>query len=239
MKKSILSTLMATSVLFSGMAFADSDTTAVTVNDTDWSKGWYVGAGINKTANNNYQENSNYNYTDIENYGQYSLSADTQKLGFGVLVGKHVNQTFAVEASYNAYGTNSFTGTSSSNYQGTYNAGNQDDNFYGLWSTSLLGVLSSPVVSGFSAHVKGGAAYFSENWKNTFTPTVSNVYSYVDTGSYSGASFSYGFGFQFDYKQFGLSFDWTRIDLNVSTTNYESGAYVPDQYSVTLLYNFD
>lgn len=244
MKKSILNLLMISSVCFSGFALADSSNidassdsnNKLSFSDFDWSKGWYVGAGINRSANNNYQWNQTANGTYVY---ESDLSADTQKVGVGALVGWHYNSWLALEAAYNSYGSDSYTGTSSSTYNG-YSSENTQVDYYGMWSTSLVGVLSTPSISGLSAHAKGGVAYFSQNWKETNAVTAGAYQNYEVSESSSGAEFTYGFGLEYDYKQFGISVDWMRIDLG-SSANYGYGYGLQDdldQYSLTLLYNF-
>jgi hypothetical protein len=241
MRISILNFLMISSICFSGVALAENsdidprtdtstDSHAMSFSDFNWSKGWYVGAGINRTANNNF----NLSYDAVGEYTYESdLSADTQKVGVGVLVGWHYNPWLAFEAAYNSYGSNSYSGTDG---DADYSENTQID-YYGMWSGSLVGVLSTPSISGLSAHVKGGAAYFSQNWKGTTTTEVYSS-SYSVSESSSGAEFTYGFGLEYDYKQFGISFDWMRIDLGSSASYDYSLQNDLDQYSLTLLYNF-
>lgn len=223
MKKSVLTSLILATAVFTGTAFAGSytadagytaaDTSAV-AGDDSLSQGWYVGAGINKTAQNNFNEN--YNQLEV------TEQADTQKVGFGLLVGKHLNETFAAELGYNSYGTNSFT------------AGSAESNFYGMRSITAFGVANTPSLAGVSAHGKLGAAYFAENWKNT-EDGVS-----VQSGTYSGANLAYGFGLQYTFDRFAVSLDWTRIEVqsgNSSTADTTSEIYAPDQYSLNFIYN--
>lgn len=224
MKKSILTSLIAASAMFTGVAFAGSysadagytaaDTSAMAGNSF-FGQGWYAGVGINRTAQNDYTVDA------TSTTGSTSLKADTQKIGYDVLVGKKLNDLFAVELGYNTYGTNTFTN----------DAGAEAD-FYGMWSTTVMGVVNSPAINGFSAHAKAGAAYFSENSKNTIDETTVS-------SSYSGANFAYGFGAQYDFKQFGVSLDWTRIAVTDNNSNFtDSSVYAPDQYSLNFLYNF-
>lgn len=221
MKKSVLTSLIAASALFTGVAFAGSytadagytsaDTSAVAGNDS-LAQGWYVGLGTNRTAQ------GKYNLTVANN--TQSLSADTQKYGVGVLVGKKLTDMFAIEAAYNSYGTDTFSNSAAT------------VDYYGMWSTTVMGVVNSPAWNGLSAHAKAGAAYFSENWKNT-------VGAGSSSGSYAGANFAYGFGAEYDYKQFGVSADWTRINVGDNNSSYtDTGIYAPDQFSLNLLYNF-
>ena len=221
MKKSILTSLIAASALFTGVAFAGSyaadagytaaDTSAMAGNDA-LAQGWYVGLGTNRTAQ------GKYNVT-VANSTE-TLSADAQKFGLGVLVGKKLTDMFAIEAAYNSYGTN------------TYSNSTSEVDYYGMWSTTVMGVVNSPAWNGLSAHVKAGPAYFSENSKGTNG-------SAVVTGSYAGANLAYGIGAQYDFKQFGVSADWTRINVSSENSNFsDAGVYAPDQFSLNLLYNF-
>ena len=246
MKKSVLNFLMISSVCFSGVALADSssidaatnpsiDSHKLSFSDFDWSKGWYVGAGVNRTANNHYELNETLVGTDSYNS---DLSSDTKKVGVGALVGWHYNSWLAIEAAYNSYGSDSYKGTESGTSDSTYSSENTQVDYYGMWSTSLVGVLSTPSISGLSLHAKGGVAYFSQNWKETDTVTAGTYESVVLSESSSGGEFTYGFGLEYDYNQFGISFDWMRINLS-SSDSYSYGLQDElDQYSLTLLYNF-
>jgi hypothetical protein len=127
---------------------------------------------------------------------------------------------FAVEFGYNSYGTNSYEANNTTTL-----------NYYGMHSVTAMGVINSPSLDGLTAHLKAGAAYFGENWKNEATGA---------SGSYSGANPAFGFGLQYNIDNFGISLDWTRIAVtsgNSATSNDFNDVYAPDQYSLTFLYN--
>lgn len=243
MKKSVLTSLIAASAFLSTAVFAGSyaadagytaaDTSAVAGNQNSFLDSLYVGVGINRTSDNN-QKDTVYSST-----GTNTVQTDTgtQKVGYDFLIGKHFNDMFAIEAGYNTYGTNTFNYSADS----TNVASNS---YYGMWSGTVLGVISSPAYSGFSAHVKLGAAYFSENEKVSFVDADT---AYIKS-SYSGFNPAYGFGIQYALDKFEVSLDWTRIDISNSTINNSStnssnadvgsvSVYAPDQLSLNLIYN--
>lgn len=225
MKKSVLTSLIAASALFTGVAFAGNygadanytaaDTSAMAGSESSLGQGWYVGVGVNRSATNSISlttKNADGEQTN-------NASATSTKYGYDVLAGKKFTDMFAVEASYNTYGKNTF-GVTGTEDNATYDP---------LWSTMLMGVVSTPAYEGFTAHAKGGLAYYS------VTGTQTGAASSTNDSQYRGTNLAYGLGVEYDYRQFGLSFDWTRIDA--SQNNAGDDVYVPDQYSLNFIYN--
>ena len=223
MKKSILTSLIAASALFTGVAFAGSytadagytaaDTSAMAGSENDFLQGLYVGVGVNKSATNTNNETEGANESADD-------SITSSKYGYNLLVGRHLNEMFAAELSYNSYGKNE---TTDENVVTTNDP---------MWSTMLMGVVSSPAFHGVSVHGKGGVAYSSV----TTHVTTDNVQT--SESQYRGSNFAFGFGAEYDYNQFGVSFDWTRVQTQTSGTNGSSDSvYIPDVYSLNFLYN--
>lgn len=223
MKKSVLTSLILATAVFTGTAFAGSytadagytaaDTSAMAGNQSGFLDALYVGVGVNKSATN-----SNY-----QTSGEEETPSDTitsSKYGYNLFVGKKLNELFAVELSYNSYGKNETT------------AGDVVTTNGPMWSTMLMGVVTSPSYYGISVHGKAGAAY-------------SSVTTHVDTNGaetsesqYRGSNFAYGFGLEYDYNQFGVSFDWTRVQTeSTGTLNNTVDMYIPDVYSLNFIYN--
>lgn len=225
MKKSVLTSLIAASALFTGVAFAGgytadagytaADTSAMAGDESSLGQGWYVGVGVNRSATNSVSATQ----TNTDGEQVQNSTATSTKYGFDILAGKKFTDMFAVEASYNSYGRNEF-GTTGTEGNSTYDP---------MWSTMLMGVVSTPAYEGFSAHAKGGLAYYSV----TGTSTDADIDS-VST-QYRGTNLAYGLGVEYDYRQFGLSFDWTRIEA--SDNNAADSIYIPDQYSLNFIYN--
>lgn len=226
MKKSVLTSLIAASALFTGVAFAGSytadagytsaDTSAMAGSENDLLQGLYVGVGINKSA-------TNTNTTTTGEDETASGSVNSSKYGYGVLVGKKLTDMFAAELSYNSYGKNAYNDSAT-----------QTTTYDPMWSTMLMGVVNSPAYHGVSVHAKGGVAYTS------VTTHVDNSGTESSESQYRGTNFAYGFGLEYDFNQFGVSADWTRVQTEASGTNGDSSTsqYVPDVYSLTFLYNF-
>ena len=226
MKKSVLTSLIAASALFTGVAFAGSytadagytsaDTSAMAGETNDFLQGLYVGVGVNKSATNSNTETTGASETADD-------SITSSKYGYNVLVGRHLNEMFAAELSYNSYGKNETTD------EGDNEVTTHDP----MWSTMLMGVVNSPAFHGMTVHGKAGAAYSSVTTHVTTTDNVETSES-----QYRGANFAYGFGLEYDYNQFGVSFDWTRVQTQTSGTNGDTDdLYIPDVYSVNFIYN--
>ncbi|MES2203633.1 MAG: hypothetical protein V4496_00280 [Pseudomonadota bacterium] len=225
MKKSVLTSLIAASALFTGVAFAGSytadagytaaDTSAMAGSENGFLQGLYVGVGVNKSA-------TNTNTTTIGDTDVDSTSVNSSKYGYGVLVGKKLNDIFAAELSYNSYGKNAYN-----------NADGSTTTYDPMWSTMLMGVVNSTAYYGISGHLKGGVSY------NSVTTHVATDGVTSSESQYRGANLAYGLGLEYDYKQFGLSADWTRVQTQSNSTNGgTSNVYVPDVYSLTFLFNF-
>lgn len=222
MKKSVLTSLIAASALFTGVAFAggfaadagytSADTSAMAGSENGFLNGMYVGVGVNHSTENTAKTTVNdLTVTDL----------DTSDYGFGVLVGKNLTDMFAVELAYNSFGKNSFKNSDGDVYA----------DFYQTWDTSISGVINSPSFDGFSAHAKGGVAYLSEKAKFIDGDTT-------QVSSSAQGTFVYGLGLQYALDKIALSLDWTRFQGN-NNTSYEAGnMYLPDQYSLNLIYTF-
>jgi hypothetical protein len=219
MKKSVLTSLIAASALFAGVAFAGgytadagytaADTSASAGNANSLLDGLYVGVGVNHSAENE----SKKTFNDVT-----TSELDTSNYGWSALVGKNLNDIFAVELSYNSFGKNTFTNT----------LGEVSADYYQLWDTSVVGVINSPSFSGFSAHAKAGAAYLSEKGKTGIEGVT------LETSS--ATTLVYGLGLQYNFDRFGLSFDWTRFQNNSNQNTTSGDLYVPDQFGLNFIY---
>lgn len=220
MKKSVLTTLIAASALFAGVAFAGSyaadagytaaDTSAMAGSENSLLDGLYVGVGVNHSADNTAKVTVN---------GTTSTDLDTTDYGYGLLVGKNLTDMFAIELAYNSFGKNTFTD----------NSGEVVSDYYQNWDTSVSGVINSPSFDGFSAHAKGGVAYLSEKGK-----VVADGDTSVDSSAQ--ATLVLGLGVQYTMDQFALSFDWTRFQSSNNSSAESANMYTPDQYGLNLIY---
>ncbi len=219
MKKSVLTSLIAASALFTGVAFAGgytadagytaADTSAMAGSQSGLFDGLYVGAGVNHSAQNESKTSVN---------GVTAGQLDTSNYGWSVLVGKNLTELFAIELAYNSFGKNTFTDST----------GATVNDYYQIWDTSVMGVFNSPSFSGFSAHAKAGAAYLSEKGKTGSTKLATS----------SATTLAYGLGVQYAFDQFALSFDWTRFENNNNQSTQTGNMYVPDQFGLNLIYTF-
>ncbi len=218
MKKSVLTSLIAASALFTGVAFAGSytadagytsaDTSAMAGSENSFLQGLYVGVGVNRTAN----DKSDVTVDDVQ------LSAGKQNFGGGFFVGRKFSDTIAVEFGHNFYGKNTYTTTGSDA---------QQDN-YQMRSTTLMGVINSPAFNNVTAHLKVGAAYYNQVTKNTDASGAE-----LSVVKYSATDLAFGFGLQYNIDQFAVSIDWTRIQPNT-----DSNVSIPDQFGLNFMYNF-
>lgn len=220
MRKSLLCSLIAVSTLAAGSAFAGSYGSAENYAsaDTSTASGWYVGVGINQSATDTVDVTTR-NALDVTTN---SLSVDTDNNGWSILAGKNITDSLAIEVQYAQYGDESATDARSDTVTANYTD---------MYSIGVVGVVKTPSWNGFSALAKGGVAYFNEDSKLT------ELTGQSESSTYNGSNFTYGFGAQYDYKQFGLRFDWSRIDAN-GNDNVGDFLFAPDQYTLSLLYNF-
>ncbi len=219
MKKSILTSLIAASALFTGVAFAGSytadagytaaDTAALAASENNFLQGLYVGVGVNRAA----ADSASYYTVDGD-----EVSTGKQNMGGGLFVGRKFSDMFAVELGYNVYGKNTFTNSE--------NEASQED--YQMTSTTLMGVVNSPSFNNISAHGKIGAAYYNQATKQTDADG-----NELSLANYSAADLAFGFGLQYNINQFGVSLDWTRIQ-----PGQNSSIDIPDQFGLNFIYNF-
>lgn len=224
MKKSILSSLVAASALFSATAFAggyvaDSGYTAADTSSMAESQshsmldGFYAGIGTNHTANTT---------SKTSNDGVVS-NLDTTDFGWNIFAGRKVNEYLAFELGYSSFGDNTFE--------------NADEvttaDYYNTWIVSALGKVMSPSYCGISAYFKAGVAYLNQE-SNLLQSDNSTLHS-----DYAAGTLAYGFGLQYSYDKFDIALDWLRFQNNNSNgSNSSSNMYFPDQYSLNVGYNF-
>ncbi|MCD8524234.1 MAG: porin family protein [Gammaproteobacteria bacterium] len=204
--------------MFSGAAVAGSytadagytaaDTAAMADSQANYLDGLYVGVGINHSADDK---------STNEFAGVTTSKLDTSNYGWGFLVGRNITDMFAMEVAYNSFGKNTFSDGN----------GDETSSYYQMWDTAISGVVNSPVFFGVSGHAKLGAAYLSEKSKE------GNL-----TSSSATTTLVYGLGVQYAIDQFAVSFDWTRFENNDNQSQTSSSMYVPDQFSLNLIYSF-
>lgn len=219
MRKSLLCSLVAVSTLIAGSAFAGSYGSAESYASADNSSiasGWYVGLGVNRGATDTVDVTTK----DSVGITTNNLSVDTSDYGWSLMAGKRVTDMLSVELQYAQYGDETATNT----------VGDVKGSYTDMYSIGVVGVLKTPSWNGVSALAKGGVAYFNED------ASLTDVTNASESSTYSGSNFTYGFGAQYDYNQFGVRFDWSRIDVNSNETG--DFLFAPDQYTLSFLYNF-
>jgi opacity protein-like surface antigen len=212
MRKSLLCSLVAASILVASSAFADHH-----MADSSIAPGWYVGAGVNRSSLETMDVT-----TTVGGGDSTTVQIDSRHYGWSVLAGKNITKLFAVEAQYTKFGNNTVND----------DAENLSVNVTDTYSYGFTGVLKSPSWNGFSFLAKGGVAYLSE--KSDATIASSGV---EQTTAYNGAGLTYGVGAQYDYNQFGVRFDWSAMDVNDSE-EVNSYVFAPETYTLSVLYNF-
>lgn len=218
MKKSVLTSLIAASALFAGAAVAgnyadEAYATTPAASTESLMQGWYVGAGVNHTANTTAKQENDT--TGVES------DLETTDYGWNIFVGRNFTESFAFELGYSSYGDNTFENA----------AGTTTANYYNTWAVTALGKVISPSFYGVSAYLKAGVAYLNQESKVLETEGTQD-------SQYSTGTLAYGFGLQYNYDRFGVALDWLRFQNNNTNDVVGNSMYFPDEYSLNLMYNF-
>lgn len=195
-------------------------------DNLDWSKGWYIGAGVNGNA----ESTMGYNGSPEVFEGQLgdSFSGEVElgesNVGFDAYVGRKVSKHWAVELGYTWLGDQ------------TFDVEESELEVYDLeveqWNVHLVGIGYLPVGEYVNVFVKGGAAYFSTTQElETEAADVD-----VNTSTLHTMALTYGAGIELAWDNWGI-----RGEYNViwPTSSAREDFYIADIISANIYYKFN
>lgn len=226
MNKTLVAIATAGSLLVSLSAFANKGAQYHEHhnNDLDWSKGWYVGAGVNSNAEGTMNLNGSPEVFDHIS-GMSSMDEVEQNgnnVGFDLYVGRDINKHWAVELGYTYVGTINFDGEIAGIVV--------EEIEVKQWNMHLVGIGKLPIGEYFNVFAKGGAAYFSSSQE---FETVSSGAEVTDT--IHTMALTYGAGIEVTWNHWGI-----RGEYNViwPASNVRDDFYVADVISGNVYYKF-
>lgn len=237
MNKKIMTVAIAGSLAMSLSAFASSGPGASHhgshEDNMDWSKGWYVGAGINGDATNT----ANLVGRDPAVFANGSNTAGgitaapsefeqtSNNIGFDVFVGRDVSRHFAFEVGYTWVGNVEF--------ETEVTEDEVDEITVQQWNVHAVGVVKMPVGEYFTVFGKGGIAYLSsvhEISKNEDLPTAVNSDETLNTFALTA-----GAGMEVAWDQFGVRGEYNVLLPSETARN---DFYISDVVSLNVFYKF-
>lgn len=181
-------------------------------NDITWSSDWYIGTGIVKQSPSTIQSRTTEG-GQTQPIDTYSDSTDS---GWTIFIGKQFANYFSAELSYVDIGG----GTASND---TDSVMIDYDNAY---TVEIRGILNTPPVYHTELLAIFGADYVSQSGTQTDSSGTRDFH-------YNATTYFIGAGVQYDYKKFGLRFDWTNIQVR---SNSEENISIQSLYTLSLLY---
>jgi hypothetical protein len=197
-------------------------------NNLDWSKGWYIGAGVNGNAQATMELNGTphvFNHYLPETFSDAQVKSTANDLGFDAYVGRQVSRHWAVELGYTWLGNQFFNG-----YEFFDGAKNYEIEVQ-QWNAHLVGIGKMPVGHYVNVFFKGGVAYFSSEQEFT-----NEIESFTVTDSTRGMTLTYGAGIELAMHHWGIRGEYNRI---WPANNVEDDFYVADIISANIYYKFD
>jgi hypothetical protein len=194
-------------------------------DNLDWSKGWYIGAGVNGNAESTMNLNGSPEVFDhyLESAGISEVEMSTTDIGFDAYIGRDISKHWAVELGYTWLGNQFFDAEIS------------EVEYYDVevqqWNAHLVGIGKLPIGEYFNVFAKGGVAYFSstQEFENEFTGVEA-------TDTIHTMALTYGAGIEVTWDNWGV-----RGEYNViwPANNVRDDFYVADIISANIYYKFN
>lgn len=207
MKKiTILTAIAAIGLATSSAAFA---------NHTPLSTPWYMGVGINYSANMTDQTGNSSSTNSSE--------LDSKGAGGNIFVGYRANRYFGTEAGFSYLGNDTYQ-------EHNQSFGQFDTNLTNQWNLHWVGNAYLPISSRLEPYAFGGVGYLHGK-----IDTEGNA----DVEDYAGLGLLYGAGVQFNFNQLGIRASYTQQRPS-SSINQSAEISVPKDYiSLDVLYHFE
>jgi hypothetical protein len=194
-------------------------------DNLDWSKGWYIGAGVNGNAQSTMGLNGTphvFNHYFPVTFTATEVEQSTSDVGFDAYIGRQVSRHWAVELGYTWLGNQFFTVETDGAETGNIEVQQ--------WNAHLVGVGKLPIGEYFNVFAKGGVAYFSSEQEISDDFALTSV-----TDATRTMALTYGAGIEVAWDNWGI-----RGEYNViwPANNVEDDFYVADIISANLYYKF-
>jgi opacity protein-like surface antigen len=194
-------------------------------DNLDWSKGWYIGAGVNGNAQATMGLNGSPKVFDhyFPNDFVTEYEQTTSDVGFDAYIGRQVSRHWAVELGYTWLGNQFF--------EGEYLETEVIQAEVQQWNAHLVGIGKLPIGEYFNVLAKAGAAYFSSEQEFTFTDGTASATDTTHT-----MALTYGAGIEVAWDNWGI-----RGEYNViwPANNVEDDFYIADIISANIYYKFN
>ena len=188
MKKLVFTALAAAGLVAASSAFA-AGAPMMTGN----SNPWYVGVGVNHSADIS---------AKLKDSDGDTLNLNDSGVGYNVFVGYQANHYFGTELGLTSQGDDTYKTktTGGATVKKALRLKNR-------WNLHFVGTATLPVTDWFSPYVFGGVAYANSNSTSKATNTSTGV-----KDDYTGFGLIYGAGLAFNFNQFGVRVNYTRLD---------------------------
>lgn len=185
----------------------------------DWSKGWYIGAGVNADALTFFDVNGT---TIPAAFSTDKVEINSNNAGFDVYIGREVNRYWAAEFGYSYVGNVDLKGITD---------GVKEQTAYARqWNLHAVGIGRLPLGYHMNFMYKGGLAWYFNSGKFLDIPT-----DVVSHNRYRGFALTYGAGLEVTWDQFVLRGDYTFMS---PPENIQDDFLVTDLMGVSLIYKF-
>jgi hypothetical protein len=225
MKPMIAPTLFTCSLLLTFAAFANkgaayhSQPVHKSTDNLDWSKGWYIGVGVN--ADSEFITNTNGASLPI-GFTTDKVRYDSNNTGFDVYIGREISPYWAAEFGYSYVGNIDFTGETDHVHEQTASVRQ--------WNVHTVGLGRVPLGYHMNFMYKGGLTWYYNSGK--FHDLTLDE---ITHNKYRGFALTYGAGLEVTWDQFALRGDYTFIS---PPSNIQDDFWISNLIGVSMIYKF-
>lgn len=201
-----------------GAAYTEKPSTPSTDN-LDWSKGWYIGLGIN---NDGIFSEDVTGVSSLIGFTTDEVDLSNSNIGFDVYLGREISKYWAVELGYTYVGNLDVNGETD---EGLIQSATVKQ-----WNVHAVGLGRLPLGEHFDFMIKGGPAWYFNSEKFEDVATDLTVHS-----KYRGFALTYGAGLEVFWDQFVVRADYTMIS---PPNNIQDDFWVTDIAGLSFIYKF-
>lgn len=219
MNRHFITTVAICSMALTLTAFAHKGANYSNSSDNmDWSKNWYIGAGINTDAKFTF----NADFDDTLDGTSDKFESSSNNVGFDAYLGREVNEHLAVEFGYTYIGD--------VNFDGTVSDVKVEEATVKQWDVDLVGVGRWAIGEYFNLMIKGGIAWYDNHQEVKLLST-----GVAEKEDFDGFALTYGGGLEVAWDQFAVRGDYTVIR---PAESMQDTLYISDLVGLSLIYKF-
>jgi len=203
-------------VAFSGAVFAAAPSQTVMPENL----GWYMGVGLNYTANTAARIRIN-----DESLNDIDYKQDHAQIGWNLLIGNRLSRHFATEAGYNYIGNTRLSDRDNSDARIE-----SINNYHIYYDGIFLMPLNPGAVHSFDVFARGGVGFY--HVKNQYNDPAATSARFSE--ALSTFALNYGAGVQYNFRKFTVRGTYSHVQ---PTRAYDDEFLIPDTINLDFIYH--